>query len=66
MPALGWQESLINLLERIADRVVAVVEKRRKLRRHRHLPRQWPLVYPPPPEPPQPADEDTAAPHDHR
>jgi hypothetical protein len=66
MSALGWQESLINLLERIADRVVALAQRRRKLRRQRHLPRQWPLVYPPPPEPPQGSEEDTTGQQERR
>ena len=57
MRALGWQESLIDLLERIANRFVAASERRHRLRRQRRLeqhgPRNWPLVYPPPPEHPE-------------
>jgi hypothetical protein len=54
MRALGWQETLIDLLERIANWFVAASDRRHRQRRKRRLeqrlPRRWPLVYPPPPD----------------
>ena len=61
MRALGWQETPVDLLERIANWFVAAIDRRHRQRRKRRLeqrlPRSWPLVYPPPPDSPDVADD---------
>ena len=57
MAALRLRDSVIDLLERIANWFISARTRRHRLRRQRHIehhtPRTWPLVYPPPPEHPE-------------
>ena len=70
MAAARLRESLIDILERIANWFVGARTRRHRLRRQRriehHTPRTWPLVYPPPPEHPEEPAADTSPPQTPR